>query len=91
MKALIAALALLAAPAEFALPDDEAQFTGPDADLLNANCLACHSASMVLLQPGMNAEQWRHSVEKMRNVYKAPIEEVEAARLPDALVRAQAR
>lgn len=90
MKALIA-LALVAAPVEFALPDDEAQFTGPDADLLNANCLACHSASMVLLQPQMSAEQWHHSVEKMRNVYKAPIEEADAAKLPDALARAQSR
>ena len=90
MNALLLLLALVA-PVEFAMPDDDVQFIGPDADLLNANCLSCHSASMVLLQPRMTAEQWHHSVEKMRNVYKAPIEDADAARLPAALARAQAR
>ena len=89
MNALIFLLALIATPLDFKLPDDEVQFTGPDADLLNGNCLACHSASMVLLQPKMNAKQWSASVEKMRLVYKAPIEDEDAARLPDALARLQ--
>ena len=38
---IIALLAAAATPAlkyvEISLPDDESQFTGPDADLLNAN------------------------------------------------------
>ncbi|NNM75876.1 hypothetical protein HJG53_03010 [Sphingomonas sp. ID1715] len=89
MKALILWLALLMAPAEFTLPDDDVQFAGPDADLLNANCLSCHSASMVLLQPRMSAEQWGHTVEKMRTVYKAPVEDADAAQLPAALARVQ--
>ena len=91
MKALLIGLALALAPVQITLPDDDVQFTGPDADLLNANCLACHSSSMVLLQPKMTAKQWSASVEKMRNVYKAPIEEADAAKLPEALVRAQGR
>jgi hypothetical protein len=89
MKALILGLIFALAPVQITLPDDDVQFTGPDADLLNANCLACHSSSMVLLQPKMTAKQWSASVEKMRNVYKAPIEDEDAAKLPEALARVQ--
>jgi hypothetical protein len=90
MKAALLILAL-AGPVTVALPDEEPMFTGPDADLLNANCVACHSAEMILTQPRMTAEQWGHSISKMRTVYKAPIEDADAAKLPAALVRAQAR
>ena len=76
-------------PVEVALPDEEPMFAGPDADLLNGNCVACHSAEMILTQPRMTEDQWKHSVEKMRTVYKAPIEEADAAKLPAALVRLQ--
>ena len=91
MKVLIFGLAFAIAPVEVTLPDDDVQFTGSDADLLNGNCLSCHSASMVLLQPKMNAKQWGASVEKMRIVYKAPIEDADAAKLPEALARVQGR
>jgi cytochrome c5 len=96
MKLLVATLlAAAATPAlksvDISLPDDESPFTGPDADLLNANCTGCHSASMVLYQPRMDAAHWAESVKKMRDVYKAPIEEADAARLPEALARAQAK
>jgi len=94
MKALTLLVALAAAPValkpvEVALPDEEVMFTGPDADLLNANCAACHSAEMVLAQPKMTAGQWAASVQKMRAVYKAPIEDADAAKLPAALARVQ--
>lgn len=96
MKLLLAALIAAAAPpaltsVEIAMPSDEPQFTGPDADLLNGNCAACHSAEMVLYQPRMDAAHWAETVKKMRDVYKAPIEDADAAKLPDALVRLQAR
>lgn len=80
-----------AAPVEVTMPDEEPMFTGPDADLLNGNCVACHSAEMILAQPRMTAEQWGHSVQKMRTVYKAPIDDADAAKLPAALARAQGR
>jgi mono/diheme cytochrome c family protein len=47
---------------------------GPGADLVNSNCLACHSAGMVLNQPALTKAQWRTEVEKMRTAYKAPID-----------------
>jgi hypothetical protein len=46
---------------------------GPGSDLVNSNCLACHSAGMVLNQPAMSNALWRTEVEKMRTAYKAPI------------------
>ena len=88
MLAAAAAAPLSLQSVEVSLPDDETQFADPDADLLNASCTACHSPAMVLLQPRMNAAQWAESVNKMRTVYKAPIEDADAAKLPDALVRA---
>jgi mono/diheme cytochrome c family protein len=47
---------------------------GPGADLVNSNCLACHSAGMALNQPALTKAQWRTEVEKMRTAYKAPID-----------------
>ena len=58
------------------LPTDEATYpAGPHADLVNANCTACHSASMALTQPVLTADQWKATVTKMREVYKAPVAE----------------
>lgn len=55
-------------------PADDATFPpGPHVDVVNQNCLSCHSASMVLTQPALKPEQWTAIVEKMRDVYKAPI------------------
>jgi cytochrome c5 len=55
------------------MPGSDRMFPGPDADAINSNCLACHSAGMVLTQPKMSRAAWQSEVEKMRSVYKAPI------------------
>lgn len=56
------------------LPDDAAAYPdGPHADVINANCTSCHSASMALAQPPLSAEQWKGEVSKMRETYKAPV------------------
>jgi len=61
------------------LPDDNVAYPdGSHADVINANCTACHSASMALYQPRLSASQWKGIVEKMRDTYKAPV--------PDAAV-----
>jgi hypothetical protein len=55
-------------------PDPGRLFPGGDkADAINNNCLACHSAEMVLTQPGLSRTEWQSEVDKMRNVYKAPV------------------
>jgi hypothetical protein len=50
-------------------------FPGNDADAINSNCLACHSAGMVLQQPALSRTAWQQEVEKMRSQYKAPVQE----------------
>lgn len=60
--------------ARIALPEAHARFPdGPGADVVNANCTACHSADMALAQPPLTADQWKATVTKMREVYKAPV------------------
>lgn len=57
------------------LPDSDRMFPdGPGADVANNNCLACHSADMVLNQPTLPKAQWQAEVNKMRMAYKAPID-----------------
>ena len=60
---------------------------GPGSDLVNNNCLACHSAGMVLNQPAMTKAQWHTEVEKMRTAYKAPIDPKDVDPMTDYLVK----
>src|SRR5271155_3854597 len=46
---------------------------GGGADANNNNCLLCHSAGLVLTQPGLSRADWQGEVEKMRDIFKAPI------------------
>jgi hypothetical protein len=56
------------------LPDRDRTFpAGAAADAINNNCLACHSAGMVLTQPALSRAAWQAEVDKMRNIYGAPI------------------
>ena len=56
------------------LPDSDRMFpAGPGSDAINNNCLACHSAGMVLNQPALSKQAWTAEVNKMINNYKAPI------------------
>ncbi len=55
------------------LPPDDATFVGPGAGSANDNCLTCHSAEMVLYQPPLSKTVWQGEVNKMINIYKAPV------------------
>jgi hypothetical protein len=56
------------------LPDSDRMFPdGPGSDAINNNCLACHSAGMVLNQPALSKQAWATEVNKMINNYKAPV------------------
>lgn len=46
----------------------------PGAEALDRNCLACHSVETVMNQPALPKAVWEAEIEKMRTVYKAPIE-----------------
>ena len=56
------------------LPDSDRTFPGgAEAEAINNNCLACHSAGMVLNQPPLPKATWEAEVHKMINTYKAPV------------------
>jgi hypothetical protein len=56
------------------LPVSNAYFpAGDGADVANAQCLICHSAGMVLLQPPLTQKEWISEINKMRNSYGAPL------------------
>jgi len=55
-------------------PGDDMFPNGPGVDAVNNNCLACHSADMVLNQPALTKAEWEAQVNLMRTAYKAPID-----------------
>ena len=59
---------------------------GPGSDAANNNCLACHSAGMVLNQPALPKTQWDAEVIKMHTAYKAPIDPKDVEAILDYLV-----
>ncbi len=69
------------------LPDSGRMFSGSGSDAINNNCLACHSAGMVLNQPALPKAAWQAVVNKMIDVYKAPVAEADAAAIVDYLTR----
>jgi len=46
---------------------------GPGVDAVKKNCLLCHSPRMILYQPTLTKEGWTKEVDKMINVFKAPV------------------
>ena len=45
-----------------------------NAEAVDRNCLACHSAEAIMNQPSLPREVWAYEIEKMRTAYKAPID-----------------
>jgi mono/diheme cytochrome c family protein len=73
-------------PVKIDLPDSDRMFPdGPGSDAINNNCLACHSAGMVLNQPALSKQAWAAEVNKMINNYKAPIAPEDVAAIVDYL------
>jgi hypothetical protein len=67
------------------LPTSDVAFPGPNAQAITANCLACHSAGMVLTQPNFPKATWDGIVEKMIHTYKAPIGQTDVPAIVDYL------
>ena len=56
------------------LPTGDRMFPGvKEAEAINNDCLACHSAEMVLNQAALPQATWEAEVQKMISVYKAPV------------------
>jgi hypothetical protein len=67
-------------------PESDRLFpNGPRSDVINVNCLICHSAGMVLNQPRLTTEAWAAEVNKMINVYKAPVAPADVGPIVDYL------
>ena len=83
------ALPVSAKPINFELPDETAQFKpGPNLDVVQGNCGACHSADYVLTQPTgakFKKDFWQAEVTKMIKVYGAPIDEKDVPAIVDYL------
>jgi len=73
--------------ASITLPDAApALASGPNVDLVTANCTGCHSADMINNQPALAKPAWEATVTKMVKVYKAPIAEADMPKILDYLV-----
>jgi hypothetical protein len=61
------------------LPAGDGMLPGGDnANAVNNNCLACHSAEMILDQPALTKTAWSAEVHKMIATYKAPVSAADA-------------
>ena len=90
--AAIAALgagAATAAPLNYAVPEETAAFKpGPNLDVVQNNCTACHSADYISTQPRgekFKRDFWQAEVTKMIKVYGAPIDEKDVPAIVDYL------
>ena len=67
-------------------PQTPPELADEGAQVVVANCSACHSLDYIVTQPrGKNEQFWRDSVTKMINVYGAPIAPEAAAEVGTVL------
>jgi hypothetical protein len=74
-------------PVRISLPDNIELFTGDNSEAINNNCLACHSAEMILNQPRFPRTVWDAEVQKMIATYKAPIPPEDRDQIVDYLCK----
>ena len=61
-------------PLNVELPVSSVVFpAGKGSEIANAYCLMCHSAGMVLRQPGLTVDEWQTEIRKMQSAFGAPI------------------
>ena len=87
--ALTAGLAsVTAAPIAYQIPEEVAAFKpGPNLEVVQGNCAACHSSDYIATQPPMKDKKafWQAEVTKMIKVYGAPIEDADVGKIVDYL------
>ena len=78
-----------AAPISYDVPPETAAFKpGPNLDVVQNNCTACHSADYIADQPRgpkFKKEFWQAEVNKMIKNYGAPIADADVAKIVDYL------
>jgi mono/diheme cytochrome c family protein len=84
-------VAVRAKTVTYTLPEETAAFKpGPNLDVVQGNCGACHSADYIITQPQGPAYKkafWEAEVTKMIKVYGAPIDEADVPKIVDYLVQ----
>ena len=84
---LLLLVALLAGPvlgASIQLPPETTMYPAsshPGYPTALQQCLICHSADYVAMQPNFSAARWREIADKIRTVFKAPITPAEVAQV----------
>ena len=76
------------APVSYKLPEETAALKpGPNLDVAQNNCTACHSADYIKTQPTMKSKKdfWQAEVTKMIKVYGAPIDEADVPKIVEYL------
>lgn len=85
----ICAAVVHAAPVNYQTPDETAAFKpGPNLEVVQANCTACHSADYIQTQPRgekFKRDFWQAEVTKMIKVFGAPIDEPDVDKIVDYL------
>ena len=85
-------LSAFAKPIAFELPPETAEFKpGPNLEVVQGNCAACHSADYIRTQPQgpkFKKDFWQAEVVKMIKVYGAPIEEADVPKIVEYLTTA---
>jgi mono/diheme cytochrome c family protein len=80
---------LVAKPFGYQLPEETAAFkSGPNLEVVQSNCAACHSADYINTQPQgpkFKKDFWHAEVMKMINVYGAPIDEADVGKIVEYL------
>src|ERR1700738_1304669 len=85
--ASLGAAPAFAAPVNYTLPEETAVFKpGPNLEVVQNNCTACHSADYIKTQPrGLKKDFWQGEVAKMIKAYGAPIEDADVGKVVDYL------
>lgn len=60
--------------------------SGPNVDAYRKDCLLCHTARYVSMQPRFPKTVWQNEVKKMVDAYGAPISEADQALIVEYLV-----
>jgi mono/diheme cytochrome c family protein len=79
----------IAEPVTYDLPEETAVLKpGPGVETAQSNCVACHSADYIAMQPPKRGKAfWEAEVTKMMKTYGAPIAESDGKIITDYLTQ----
>ncbi|MEN3346541.1 MAG: sulfite dehydrogenase (cytochrome) subunit [Bradyrhizobium sp.] len=87
--ATLSIAAAVAAPVNYTVPEETAAFKpGPNLEVVQNNCTACHSADYIKTQPQgekFKKDFWQAEVTKMIKVYGAPIDDADVGKIVEYL------